>query len=509
MFAQVPLPDFSAFAESAVPTSPFVDDLPPLPLQVRPVVLPQTIGPGALAPQTAAPQPPALPHRGLDVASLIGPLFGLGAAIGGGSQIGAGALAGVNQQRAAQEAHALRQQQLDLQRQQEARLQAEQERIRKAQEAATIAAEQAREAARQRAVASYVLDVSKSARQFRTKDEHDAFVRQADAMGVESYGLRPGAMISAIPFIPSPTKDRAQQVLERYRKLAPDGALTTGAKGSRVPLSRISVQFDVDGDGVDENIPYAQLEELAGQAFYGPNGERVEGRTSQPVPTYGETFGAARGTALADKPLPIGSNGAPDYGRALRDLRAMNPTGRSSTASDRRQARADAQTQVRDRLYESILNGDGDDALRQTFAATMSGIGLSYRAEVARIRKEILTAGEHGLPVDERELMSTEDIVARGRNVLTGSSSRPGPAPATAPSGGRGAAPKPAGARLPRRDPASVSQTEMHAAARQVLDEARRQSGDTRPVTDADVTALLSRPQNERAIRIKLAGGGQ
>jgi hypothetical protein len=48
-----------------------------------------------------------------------------------------------------------------------------------------------------------------------------------------------------------------------------------GQRTEYQPLDKASVSFDVDGDGKDEVIPFRQLEELAGEAFYTADGQRL------------------------------------------------------------------------------------------------------------------------------------------------------------------------------------------------------------------------------------------
>lgn len=484
--------------------------------------------PAAPPPMTSPVSPqPAMSSQGADrraaALDVMAPLFAIGTALGGSPTSGAAFLHGNQVARAAEEQRQQRAEQLAIQRHTEARLQAEQTRIAQAQQQAAIAQEEARETQRQRQLAAYVLDVNKRSREFTTKDDHDQFVQMADALAVQNYGARPGAVMGAAPFVPVAQRERALKVLDRYRKLAPDGRLMIGAldatgstvtptissdkKSHSVPLASAVVQFDVDGDGVDESVPFAKLEEYAGEAFYGADGQRLVPNTAEPVATYGQTFTQARGTVFADKPLPTNAKGQPDYGKALRDLHALNPPARGSSAVDRRQARAEAQTQARDRLYTAVLNGDSDAAMAQAFGESFRALGLGYRAEVAKIRREINAAGQSGMSPEDRELSTPADVFRRGVDVLTGPGAPSVPAVApvsrpTAVSGGRGAAPATGG--RGGGPPYTVKNDYLVAreVALKVLDaEAVRRGLPPGSVTEEQVAAFLRNPANRKKLQ--------
>lgn len=469
-----------------------------------------------------SPSPQQGPDRHAEVLNLIAPLFAIGAALGGSPVAGGAFLHGNQSGQALAEQRRAREAQLAIQRDTEARLQFEQKRIAHGQEQAAMAQQQTREEQRQRQAASYVLDVNKRAREFTTKDEHDTFVRMADSLAVESYGARPGAVMGAAAFVPVPMRERAVKVLDRYRKLAPDGQLQLGpldATGSTVtrttssdknrhtvPLASAIISFDVDGDGVEESISFAKLEDLAGEAFHGPNGERLVAYTAEPVATYGATFAQARGTVFADKPLPTNAKGQPDYGKALRDLQALNPPARGSSAVDRRQARSEAQTQARDRLYAAVLNGDGDTAMAQAFGEPFRALGLGYRAEVAKIRREINAAGQTGMSPEDRELSTPAEVFRRGVEALTGSGAPSVPAVAPAPrptpvSGGRGAGPAPGGRGSGPTYTVKNDYLVARDKARDVLDaEAVRRGLPPGSVTEEQVAAFLKNPANRKKL---------
>jgi hypothetical protein len=535
MNQMINLPDFGAFADAVLP--PAAETLPgaavpammpPIPSQDLSGITPLPIAAAAqglgLIQGHGAPDQTQASHHGIDWASLIGPLMTIGLAATGHPNAAIGAGHGTLLAQQQQREEALRRYQLETQRRQEERLQAEQERIRKGQEAAAAAAQAAHEAARQKDIGSFITDVSKTVRQFKTKAERDEFVQTMDGVGANYYGLRPGAVASAVPaFVPAQMQERAKATLDTYRKLAaqqPGGFVETGdgtnsmVKRGPMSLDTLSVQFDVDGDGKLETVPYRKLEEYAGEAFYDASGNRLATQAAPKAQTYGEVFPQARGTVLADKPLPVTGKGIADYSQALTDLGKL---GMLPSATERQTARHQAEQHARDELYGAMLEpGTTDADLAARFSQTFSKMGLSFRAEVGKIRRQLFSVGRQTIGSEDLPPEDPAEYIDRGRRVLGGGAGKPSnaapavtvPAPAASPAPaprGASATPRPA-ARPTGKQPYPTTTPandylKLRDVARSVLyAEAQRQGRPTNTITEDVIRKFIETPGNKEKL---------
>lgn len=536
MNQMINLPDFGAFNEAVLP--PSADDalagapgpamMPPIPSQDLSGIAPLPIAAAAqglgLIQGHGAPDQ-TQPHHGFDWQRwlpLIEAALPIGLALSGHPNAATGAAHGLIAAQQQHQQEALRRYQLETQRRQEERLQAEQERIRKAQEAVAAAAQARNEAARQKDIGSFITDVSKTVRQFKTKAERDEFVQTMDGVGANYYGLRPGAVASAVPaFVPAQMQDRAKATLDTYRKLAaqqPGGFVETGdgtnsmVKRGPMSLDSLSVQFDVDGDGKLETVPYRKLEEYAGEAFYDASGNRLATQTAPRAQTYGEVFPQARGTVLADKPVPVTGKGVADYSQALTDLGKL---GMLPSATERQTARHQAEQHARDELYGAMLEpGTSDAELAARFSQTFSKLGLSYRAEVGKIRRQLFSVGRQTIGSEDLPPEDPAEYIDRGRRVLGGGSAGTGapavtvPAPAASPAPaprGASAAPRPAARPTGKQPYATTTPAndylKLRDVARSVLyAEAQRQGRPTDTITEDVIRKFIETPGNKEKL---------
>ena len=344
--------------------------------------------PGLAASQVrpAMGQPPPRPS-GPAWLQAMAPLFAIGARVGGAPQVGTGALQGAEhanrvgeEQRRHEVAESARRFQLETQ----ARLQETALAERTAQEKRLRDAEERRLAD---ARADFMMKARVNAAQFKTREEFDAFLNFAEATGLETLGLRPGALRQHVEFVPPAMRERAVAQLGRLRS-------SWKAEGrDPATLGGIHVKFDIDGDGKPETVPYRQLQEFAQEAVFTPDGKPYTAAPPRKV-TFGEAFKDARGTVLADKPMPTTSTGDPDYSRGLADLqRAL----RLKTPA-RGESRAQAQASARADFEAAVLAGESLDRLTPRFSPVLKPLGLNVAVEYARIRQRLFGVGARATP---------------------------------------------------------------------------------------------------------------
>lgn len=470
-------------------SSPIVERVQEWPIGPRPVPLPGSSD----APLVAPPHAPAsavagepslsVPSKAPAWLQLLPSLFAIGAGVGGAPHVGTGALQGAQtaelfaeEQRQRQIAEAQRQQQLDLQRAALEERQAQERRLREAEERRL---EQAR--------LQFVMDAKKQAAAFKTREEFDQFVTFAEAMGAQRLGLRPGSIRGSLTYTPQPVRERASAFLDRMRDV------WKTEKRNAADLEGVAFDFDVDLDGSAERKTYREVQEIAGEAAFMP-----DGRAYAPAPTrtltFGDAFPQARGTVLADKPMPVTDAGEPDYSKGLIDLQRALGLSRP----EQQQTRADAQREARADFEAAVLAGEPVEMLKGRFGSQFKRLGLNVTTEYARIRERLFGVGARVVPESDRELdnLGPEDLISRGRDVLTGGA--PAVAPPSQPyrpTGGLGRRPSRPG------DPVVVANPALRAAARQVLQaELVRRGAGPRAVTDAQIDTFLSDPNNVRLL---------
>jgi hypothetical protein len=324
------------------------------------------------------------------------------------------------------------------------------------------------------------MDAKVNAAKFKTREDFDQFVNLAEATGLQ-IGLRPGVLREHLKFTPPEVSDRASEQLGKIR--------AAWKQQGRDPetLSGVAVQFDIDGDGKLERVPYRQLQEFAGEGVFTPDGKPYVPSPPRTL-TFGQAFPQARGTVLADKPMPTTAGGDPDYHTGLLDLqRALRLTPAASGES-----RAQAQAEARNDFEAAVLAGEALDKLTPRFAAQFKRLGLNVNREWARVRERLLGIGARVTPESQREVeaLTPEDLITRGRSALTGA-----PATTSTP------APPQTSREVKRTaDPLVVRNPALRAAARKVLQAEIERRGQSAPITDAQIDVFLGDPHNVRLL---------
>ena len=309
----------------------------------------------------------------------------------------------------------------------------------------------------------------------------------AEATGLQ-IGMRPGVLREHLKFTPPAVAERASEQLQKIR--------TAWKAEGRDPwtLGGLSVQFDLYGNGKLVTVPYRDLLELAGEQVFTP-----DGKVYVPAPprtlTFGQAFPQARGTVLADKPMPTTGTGDPDYHAGLLDLQRalrLNPWATGKT-------RAQAQTEARNDFEAALLAGESLEKLTARFTSQFKRLGLNVNREYARMRERLLGIGARVTPEAEREVeaVTPEDLIKRGRSALSGAPRQP-------------QAPRPP--QTPREvkrtaDPLVVRNPALRAAAKKVLQgELLRRGAGPVAVTEAQIDVFLADSNN---VKLLESGRGQ
>ena len=319
-------------------------------------------GDAAAGPQPmAAPAAPMLsPARGFDVSQLIGPLLGIGAAIGGGPRLGGAALAGVNQM-------ALHQQEQERLRRQEAeRLAMQTQQLEMRQQQMMAAAEAKRQAAIQELVMKAAPDLASA----KSKPEYDAKVNMYEQLGA-LQGLRPNAIRATIPY-------RAPDANEKLSEAA-TAFLKNPANKEAIEQGNLtgSMLVDVQGDGKPIPIPVTDVLKAGGVQFDPATGKPLvtPKKATAGVQLDDEAFLGEVAKFEADKGRPATQAERGEIAqRVTEDLAKKRRQGTASVVVQTGTGQADAEA-----IAQSIISGDQPPDLKGLYR-----MGPAVRASLAR-----------------------------------------------------------------------------------------------------------------------------
>jgi hypothetical protein len=481
-------------------SSPQVDEL------LQREAPPNTMAALQMADRAATQQQPQQPgpNNVRQALNVIMPMFAIGQMLGGNARAGGATLGGYQAGREQAAIEQRRAEQIELQRRQQERL--EQQELEQ------------REAIKRK----LVMDTAALVRGVKTRDEYEEIIGQQESIASMFLGMRPNAIRSAVPYRAPGAPKLLYDAIDGYLKNPLNKPMLESGRASEALIS-----VDLHGDGAPPRaLTLGQaIAESGYPVLLDPQTQKPlllsKPITAQNVQPFDLAF---RG--LVDRWRTEKGRDPTDAERgelAIKASRSLDrpPAAPVSTATDRRQARSDAQSQARDRLYAAILEGGDEKALAAQFAGPFSAIGLSYRAEAARIRRELFTAGSQGLSDVDREAgMTPAAVIDRGREVLGGA--EPAPAPVVGrlmgestgqgqdvhlPSGQPTAPPAPAGrGGRPGLDwPKTTDRNDyvvLRSKAQAVLDaEAQRRGLPPGSVTEEQIAKFLKNPANRKRLQ--------
>lgn len=363
---------------------------------------------------------------------------------------------------------------------------------------------------RQRTLQTNLDALRRVAPTLKTKADYDRHI-DAYANGLRGMGLRIDGnyLRTAVPYVaPTATKEAAA-VIDTY--------FTNSVNKQRIEqapdtINDLPFYFDRDGDGVKELVSFRELTEIAempvevkdGRVVLFPKGttKEIKANADGILQTLMERAQAEGKAMTPDLMIALQQEAirqARDAGGGDSDFegyvaRLEQERGRRLTAREFRQARhaftpagggssSLVQSQARDALRAALLTGSG---ITPALVAQLRAALLNPDVELAAAREAFIRVGRQ-LTDALDDAPSAEELFERGRQALRGHGAPRVPPPVPTP--------------IPRAEVPALRQE-----ARRQLEAARRAASDPRPVTEADVEAVLAKPGNVDVLRRQSGG---
>lgn len=227
--------------------------------------------PPSQAPMPAAPVAPRVvsndPRQQLLSIAALGALLGAGPRSGVGAGMAHGLVGAQQNMQHLTDAHA-------------AVVRHQQDEIARAQQQQAQENEQ-----RQRQLQSALMTITQRVQAVPDKDTYDQEITgYASALQGAGYRLDVNWLRKAVPFVAPSSDKRAAKVLEAFFKNPANAQMI---KENPDQLAKAAVSFDVDGDGIPEQVPLLRLSQIAKMPFG--------------VDEHGQMLNYAKGTTLDDK----------------------------------------------------------------------------------------------------------------------------------------------------------------------------------------------------------------
>lgn len=225
------------------------------------------------APTTLPQAPQAPPVVGQDPRQQLLNIAALGALLGAGPRSGFGVGAG---QGLLQQQHGMQQ----LVDQHAAVVRQQQQQLAQAQQQQVEANVQ-----RQRQLQSALMTITQRVQTLPDKDTYDQEIEgYANTLKAAGYRLDSNWLRQAVPYVAPTAEKQAGRMLEAFFKNPANAQMI---KEHPDQLAKAAVSFDVDGDGIPENVPLLRLSQIAKMPFG--------------VDEHGQMLNYSKGTTLDDK----------------------------------------------------------------------------------------------------------------------------------------------------------------------------------------------------------------